>query len=67
MQELTVTYHISDEQEKRLQKIAEKSKEHGLKNATLNHVFESIMLYGSKYDIEDKLKLQELELGITND
>ena len=64
MRKMTVTYDISDEQEKKLQRIVEKFKDHGMKDATINNVFESIMRYGCKYDIDDKFEQQEKEMEL---
>lgn len=61
MKELTVTYHISDEDERRLRKIKNKYKMLGI-NMTEEELFAFIMTVSSIYDIDSKLKFHETML-----
>lgn len=66
MREIVVRYTLTDEEEKRLEKIAEEYKKQGLKLSTDKH-FEAIMCCGSKYDIDEKFKFNEWKLGLRED
>lgn len=63
MREVIVKYTLLDEDEQRLEKITEEYKKQGL-DFTSDKMFESIMLTGSKYNIDDKLKFHEWKLGL---
>ena len=62
MREITVNYLILDEDEDRLKKITEEYKKKGL-NLSEDKMFEGIMCYGSKYDVDSKFKFHECKLG----
>ena len=66
MREVTVKFTIYDEDEERLQKITEGYKKLGW-DTTEDKMFEAIMLTGSKYDIDAKLKFHEWKLGLKED
>ena len=57
MREVTVNYLILDEDEERLKKITEEYKKQGL-NLSEDKMFEGIMCYGSKYDVDNKLMVK---------
>lgn len=63
MKEINVTYLLSDEEEQRLEKITEEYKEQDLL-LPADKIFQNIMLIGSKYDIDNKLKIHECLLGL---
>ena len=58
MREIAVKYTLSDEEENRLRKITEAYRKQGM-NKTVDEMFESIMRYGSEYDIDIKFELHE--------
>ena len=66
MKEICVTYLLSDEEEQRLKRITEEYKEQDLL-LSADKIFQNIMLIGSKYDIDNKLKLHECLLGLRDD
>ena len=66
MREITVKYLILDEDEDRLKKITEEYKKQRL-NLSEDKMFEGIMCYGSKHDIDAKLKIHEGKLGLRED
>ena len=66
MREITVKYLILDEYEERLKRITEEYKKKGL-NLSEDKMFENIMLIGSKYDIDAKLKFHEWRLRLNED
>lgn len=66
MREITVNYLLSDEDEKRLQKITEEYQKQGL-NLSEDKIFESILFCGSKYDVDSKFKFHEWKLGLRED
>ena len=66
MRKITVTYLLSDEEMKRLERIAEEYNKQGM-GATPNILFESIMLYGSKYDIDKKFSTHEEIISLQNE
>ncbi len=63
MREISVNYMLSDEDEKRLQKITEEYKKQGM-DLSENKQFEAIMFCGSKHDIDNKFKFHEWKLGL---
>ena len=67
MKQITVTYLLSDEELKRLERIAEAYKEQQGLDTTLDRLFESIMCCGGKYDIERKFALHEEILRLQNE
>lgn len=66
MKEICVTYLLSDEEEQRLKRITEEYKEQDLL-LSADKIFQNIMLIGSKYDIDNKLKFHECLLGLRDD
>ena len=66
MKEICVTYLLSDEEEQRLKRITEEYKEQDLL-LSADKIFQNIMLIGSKYDIDNKLKFDECLLGLRDD
>ena len=66
MREITVNYLILDEDEERLKRITEEYKKQGL-NLSEDKMFEGIMCYGSKYDVDSKFKFPECKLGFRED
>lgn len=66
MREIIVRYTLTDEEEKRLEKITEEYKKRGL-DLSVDKQFESIMCYGCKYDIDSKFKFHEFCLGLRED
>lgn len=66
MREVTVKFTIYDEDEERLRKITEEYKKQGL-DFTEDKMFDAIMVTGSKYDIDSKLKFHEWKLGLRED
>ena len=67
MREVTVKFTIYDEDEERLKKIVEEYKKQHNFEQTEGKMFEFIMLAGSKYDIDTKLKFHEWKLGLRED
>ena len=67
MREITVKYTLKNEDEERLNKIVEEYKKQHNFEQTEDKMFESIMLIGSKHDIDAKLKFHECKLGIIED
>lgn len=63
MRDITVKFMLSDENEQRLQKITELYKQQGL-DLSEDKMFESIMLTGSKYDVDKKFQFHEWKLGL---
>lgn len=63
MQEIIVKYILLDEDEQRLKKITEGYRKQGL-DFSDDKMFESIMFCGSKFDIDNKFKFYEWELGL---
>ena len=66
MRDIIVKYTLKDEHEERLKRITEEYKKQGL-NLSEDKMFESIMLIGSKHDIDAKLKFHEWKLGLRED
>lgn len=67
MMEISIKYLLSNEGEERLKRIVEEyKKQHNFKS-TEDKMFESIMLTGSKHDIDAKLKFHEWKLGLRED
>ena len=66
MREVTVKFTIYDEDEERLRKITEEYKKLGL-DFTEDKMFDSIMVTGSKHDIDAKFKFHEWKLGLIED
>lgn len=66
MKEINVVYLISDEEEQRLVNIIKEYKKQGL-FLSEDKVFQNIMLIGSKYDVDNKLKFHECVLGLRED
>lgn len=65
---ISVEYLIEDTEYDRLKLITEGYKNQGLdKDFTPEKMFESIMVTGSKYDVDDKLKYHEWKLGLRED
>ena len=58
MREITVNYLILDEYEERLKRITEEYKKKGL-NLSEDKMFENIMCYGSKYDVDSKFQIYD--------
>ena len=67
MREVTVKYTLKNEDEERLNKIVEEYKKQHNFEQTEDKMFESIMLIGSKHDIDAKLKFHEWKLGLRED
>lgn len=63
MRDITVKFMLSDEDEKRLQKITELYRKQEL-DLSEDKMFESIMFTGSKYDIDKKFRFHEWKLGL---
>ncbi len=63
VREISVNYLLSEEDEKRLHKITEEYKKKGL-DLPEDEQFETIMLCGSKQDIDSKFKFHECKLGL---
>lgn len=63
VREIAVKYTLSDEDEQRLRKITELYKQKGL-DFSEDNMFESIMLTGSKYDVDKKFRFHEWKLGL---
>lgn len=66
MREITVKFTIYDEDEERLRKVTEEYRKRGL-DFTEDKMFDAIMVTGSKYDIDAKLKFHEWKLGLRED
>ena len=66
MREIIVRYTLTDEEEKRLEKIAEEYEKKGLE-LSVDKQFEAIMCCGSRYDIDAKFKFHEWKLGLRED
>ena len=66
MREITVNYLLLDEDEERLKRITEEYKKQGL-NLSEDKMFEGIMCYRSKYDVDSKFKFHECKLGFRED
>ena len=66
MREIIVNYLILDEDEERLKRITEEYKKQGL-SLSEDKMFEGIMCYGSKYDVDSKFKFHECKLGFRED
>ena len=66
MREVIVSYLLMDEDEQRLKRITEEYKKQGL-NLSEDKMFEGIMCYGSKYDVDSKFKFHECKLGFRED
>lgn len=66
MREIQVSYLINDEEYERLSKITKEYKKQGL-NTKPERMFESIMVVGSKYNIDEKFKFHEWKLGLRED
>ena len=66
MREITVTYLLMNEDEKRLENITEEYKKRGL-NLSEDKQFEAIMRCWSKYDVDSKFKFHEWKLGLRED
>ena len=65
MRTINVEYLIEDDEYERLKQIIEGYKKQGLdEDFTPEKMFSSIMLTGSKYDKDDKLKFHEWKLGL---
>lgn len=60
---VNVQYLLSDEEIIRMERINQKYKEQGY-DVSLEKAFESMMFMGSKYDIDQKLKWEEIRLGL---
>lgn len=67
MREVVITFTLYDEHEERLRKIVEEYKKQHNFEQTEDKMFESIMLIGSKHDIDAKLKFHEWKLGLRED
>ena len=65
MREITVTYVLDDEHEKKLKEIAVEYKKQVVKDTDITEekIFEHIMRMGSKHDIENKFNYWEKKLG----
>lgn len=66
MREITVSYLLTDEELKRLEKITEEYRKNGL-DLSVEKQFEGIMCCGAKYDIDARFKFHEWELGLRED
>lgn len=66
MRVISVSYHLSDEDEQRLEKITEEYKKQGL-DLTSDKMFESMMCCGGTYDIDSKFRFHEWKLGLRKD
>ena len=58
MREITIVYQLSEENEKRLQRLQNLYRQPGV-HFTEDQLFEFIMLTGSAYDIDSKFKVHE--------
>lgn len=67
MRDVTITFTLYDEHEERLKKIVDEYKRQHNFEQTEDKMFESIMLTGSKHDIDAKLKFHEWKLGLRED
>ena len=67
MKEITVTYLLLDEELERLKRITEAYKKQQGLDTTPCRLFESIMLCGSKYDIDKKFSTHEEILRLQNE
>ena len=67
MRDIIVKYTLKDTDEERLKRITEEYKRQHNFEQTEDKMFESIMLIGSKHDIDAKLKFHELKLGLRED
>ena len=67
MMEISIKYLISNEDKERLKRIVEEYKKQHNFESTEDKMFESIMLTGSKHDIDAKLKFHEWKLGLRED
>ena len=67
MRDIAITFTLYDEHEERLKKIVEEYKRQHNFEQTEDKMFESIMLIGSKHDIDAKLRFHECKLGIIED
>ena len=67
MREVTITFTLYDEHEERLKKIVEEYKRQHSFESTEDKMLEIIMLLGSTYDIDRKLKFHEWKLGLRED
>lgn len=65
MKDISITYQLSDKEEKRLLKITEQYKLQGI-NMTVDETFKFIMTVGSVHDIENKFQLHEQLLALMN-
>lgn len=63
MKEIKVNYLINDEEYERLSKITEEYKKQGL-DTTPERMFELIMTLGCIYNIDEKFKYHEWQLGL---
>ena len=66
MREIIVKYTLTDEEEKRLEKISEEYEKKGLE-LSVDKQFEAIMCCGSRYDVDAKFKFHEWKLGLRED
>jgi len=69
MKEIAVTYHLTEEQEARIQKMVDENIATGAAHGfTVEDEFRMMMGSGSRWDIDDKLKIHEQmhENGIRN-
>ena len=66
MRNITITFNLKDEHEKRLKRVTEEYKKKGLE-LSVDKQFEAIMCCGSRYDIDSKLKFHEWKLGLRED
>ena len=67
MRDIIVKYTLKDADEERLKRITEEYKKQHNLDSTEDKMFESIMLIGSKHDIDAKLKFHEWKLGLRED
>ena len=67
MRDITITFTLYDEHEERLKKIVEEYKRQHNFEQTEDKMCESIMLIGSKHDIDEKFRFHECKLGIIED
>ena len=66
MRVISVSYHLSDEDEQRLEKITEEYKKQGL-DLTPDRMFGSIMCCGGTHDIDSKFRFYEWKFGLRKD
>ena len=64
MREITVTYLLMNEDEKRLENITEEYKKQHEFEITEEKMFNLIMRLGSCYNIDNKFKFHERRLGL---